>query len=275
MAFGIFASLFGCKEDVSKYGDWQALRLAHFSSVRTDNYSFTVRKIDNGMTVSGFCYDLNGEEHRFDDLWLTSGTAFEIRMAEPEKLATFKEKKRPVEPIDGKASSVEIVVHTDGTERTVRFFDELREKLVSMIRENVASAIESYSHGEWVKLQISFQNDNYSDWYDFEVTRMPNGSRIAVGFCSDADGHRYESEDGIVLSDETVHELRTLWLEQYAVVKKAELSDSDVMILDGSTGGLTLVYSNGAIEEKETPTEVDNTIVELLRKEFIKKADKQ
>jgi hypothetical protein len=196
-------------------------------------------------------------------------------MAEPEKLPTFKDKKRPFEPIDGKASSVETVVHTDGTERTVLLNIETREKLVSMIREDVGASIESFSHGEWVKLQISFQNDSYSDWYDFEVTCMPNGSRIAVGFCSDGEGHRYESEDGIVLSDETAHELRALWLEQYAVVKKSERSEPDVTILDGSTGGLILIFRDGAIEKKETPTEVDDTIVEILRREFIEKAEKQ
>jgi hypothetical protein len=274
MALGFLSSLFSCKEDVTKYGDWQSLRLAHYSSVRTDNYNFTVKKADGGMKVSGYCYDLSGEEHRFEDLWLTSGTAFEIIMAKPEKLVTFKGKKK-LEPIDGKASNVDTVVHTDGTERNIRLSDETREKLISLIREDVASALESYSHGEWVKLQISFQNDNYSEWYDFEVTHMPNGERIAVGFCSDAEGHRYESTEGIVLSEETVHELRSLWLEQYAVVKKAESSDSDVTVLDGSSGGLTLIYKDGAIEKKEFPEVVDAKIVELLRKEFIQKADKQ
>jgi hypothetical protein len=38
---------------------------------------------------------------------------------------------------------------------------------------------------------------------------------------------------------------------------------------------LTLIYKDGAIEEKESPAEVDNKIVELLKKEFIAKADKQ
>ena len=274
MALGFLSSLFGCKEDTAKYGEWQSFRLAHYSSVRMDNYSFTVQKADSGMTVSGYCYDLGGEEYRFDDLWLTGAAAFEIRMAEPEKLETYKE-KRKLEPIDGKASNADTVVHTDGTERNIRLNDETREKLISLIREDVASSLESYSHGEWVKLQISFQNDNYSEWYDFEVTHMPNGERIAVGFCSDAEGHRYESTEGIVLSEETVHELRSLWLEQYAVVKKAEASDSDVTVLDGSSGGLTLIYKDGAIEEKESPAEVDNKIVELLKKEFIAKADKQ
>jgi len=274
MALGFLSSLFGCKEDTAKYGEWQSFRLAHYSSVRTDNYSFTVQKADSGMTVSGYCYDLGGEEYRFDDLWLTGAAAFEIRMAEPEKLETYKE-KRKLEPIDGKASNADTVVHTDGTERNIRLNDETREKLISLIREDVASALESYSHGEWVKLQIGFQNDNYSEWYDFEVTHMPNGDRIAVGFCSDAEGHRYESTEGIVLSEETVHELRSLWLEQYAVVKKAEASDSDVTVLDGSSGGLTLIYKDGAIEAKESPAEVDDKIEELLRKEFIQKADKQ
>ena len=44
MALGFLSSLFSCKEDVTKYGDWQSLRLAHYSSVRTDNYNFTVKK---------------------------------------------------------------------------------------------------------------------------------------------------------------------------------------------------------------------------------------
>ena len=274
MAFGFLSSLFGCNEDITKYGDWHTLRLAHYSSVRTDNYSFTVKKVDHGMTVSGYCYDLDGEEHRFEDLWLTSSAAFEIRVAEPNKLATFKEKKK-LEPLDGKASNVDTVIHTSGTERSVRLPDETREKLISLIREDVAAGIESYSHGEWVKLQISFQNDNYSEWYDFEVTLMPNGDLVAVGFCSDAEGNRYESTEGIVLSNETVYELRAFELEQYAVVKKAEPSYSDVTVLDGSSGGLILVLRDGTIERKELPMEIDTKIALLLRKELTEKADKQ
>lgn len=272
MVLGLLSSLFGCREDVTKYGDWQSFRLVHHSSVRTDNYSFTIRKGGHGMTVSGYCLDLDGEEYRFDDLWLTSATAFEIRMAEPEKLGTFQGKKKPG-AISDQDSSVETIVHTDGTERNVRLSDETREKLVSMIRVDVAAAIRSSSHGEWEKLQISFQNDDYSDWYDFEVTRTPDDKQIAVGFCSDLNGQRYESEEGIVLSDETAHELCALNLEQYAVVKKAEFPEFDGIILDGWSGGLTLIYRDGAIEEKETPEEVDQMIMELLKKEFIKKAD--
>ena len=53
MVIGLLASLFGCSEDLAKYGEWQSFSLHRTSSVMTDAYHYTVRKAENGeMTAS-------------------------------------------------------------------------------------------------------------------------------------------------------------------------------------------------------------------------------
>ncbi|MBO5128557.1 MAG: nitroreductase family protein [Clostridia bacterium] len=47
------------------------------------------------------------------------------------------------------------------------------------------------------------------------------------------------------------------------------------IMLDGSSGGLTLGFADGYTEEKATPGELDHAIAGLLKKEFAEKADPQ
>ena len=100
---------------------------------------------------------------------------------------------------------------------------------------------------------------------------------IATGYCSDDDYNRYESENGIILSAETIEAIRAMKPERYAAVRKAEPDPEleDAVLLDGSSGGLKLGFADGYTEEKATPNELDYAIAALLKKEFAEKADPQ
>ena len=52
------------------------------------------------------------------------------------------------------------------------------------------------------------------------------------------------------------------------------LPEGEIM-LDGSSGGMTLGFADGYAEEKATPSDLDYAIADLLRKEFAEKADLQ
>ena len=86
MILRLLPSRFGRKKDIFQHGSWQIFRLVHYSSVRTDNYRFTIQKVDDGMTVSGYCYDSVGKEHRFDHIRLTGATAYSLFLASEQKL---------------------------------------------------------------------------------------------------------------------------------------------------------------------------------------------
>ena len=109
------------------------------------------------------------------------------------------------------------------------------------------------------------------------MSRNDAGDWIAIGYCSDDDYNRYESEDGIILSAETIDAIRALKPERYAAVRKAEPDPEleDAVLLDSSSGGLMLGFADGYTEEKATPNELDHAIAALLKKEFAEKADLQ
>ena len=278
MIFGFLTSLFGCSEDPAKYGEWQSFSLHRTSSVMTDAYHYTVRKTENGeMTVNGFCYDEENEYRVEEDVFLPSDIAFDLRMMELESQPTFKPKKQP-QKMDGAQNSAS-VTHSDGTERQIALSDEKTAEIVGSLSDVLQSAVQSASHGEWTTLWLSFTSDNYSEGYDFEVKRNDTGEWIGAGYCSDDDYNRYESENGIILSGETVDAIRAMKPERYAV-RKAELPDDLILpegeiMLDGSSGGLMLGFADGYTEEKSTPSELDHAIAALLKKEFAEKADPQ
>lgn len=278
MIFGFLTSLFGCSEDPAKYGDWQSFSLHRTSSVMTDAYHYTVRKAENGeMTVTGFCYDEETEYRVEEEVYLPSDIAFDLRMMELESQPTHKPKKQP-QKMDGAQNSAS-VTHTDGTERQIALSDEKTAETVESLRDVLKSAVQSASHGEWDKLWLSFTSDNYSEGYDFEVRRNDAGDWIGTGYCSDDDYNRYESENGILLSAETMEAIRAMKLERYAV-RKSEIPDDLILpegeiMLDGSSGGLTLGFADGYTEEKATSSETDYAIAALLKKEFAEKADPQ
>ena len=278
MIFGLFASLFGCSEDPSKYGDWQSFRLYRTSSVMTDAYYYTVRKAENGeITVIGFCYDEETEYRVEEEVFLPGDIAFDLRMMELEAQPTYKPKKLP-QKMDGAQNSAS-VTHADGTERRIALSDEKTAEIVESLSDVLKSAVQSASHGEWTELYLSFTSDNYSEGYDFEVKRNDTGEWIGTGYCSDDDYNRYESEEGIVLSAETVDAIRAMKPERYAG-RKTEIPDDLILpegeiMLDGSSGGLALGFADGYTEEKTTPSDLDYAIAALLKKEFAEKADPQ
>ena len=280
MVIGFLVSLFGCSEDPAKYGDWQSFSMNRTSSVRTDAYHFGIsREEDGDISITGYCFD-GDTEYRVDEAVHVSGNvrAALIELA-PAALPTLKNRKTSAGKLDG-VQTGEIITHTDGTERRVSLTAEKRAELVGIFTEELKSAVQSASHGEWDQLWLSFTSDNYSEGYDFEVSRNDAGDWIAIGYCSDDDYNRYESEDGILLSAETIEAIRAMKPERYAAVRKAELPDDLILpegeiMLDGSSGGLTLGFADGYTEEKATPNELDHAIAGLLKMEFAEKADLQ
>ena len=277
MIFGLLSSLFGCSEDPAKYGPWQSFSMNRTSMERTDAYHFGLRLDDDGdISVTGYCFDGETEYRVEEEVYVSGNVRAALIELAPEALPTLKNKKASAGKLDG-AQTSETVTHTDGTERRVSLTAEKRAELVGIFKEELKTAVQSASHGEWDKLWLSFSSDNYSEGYDFEVKRDDLGGWIAVGYCSDDDYNRYESEDGIILSAETIEAIRALKPERYAAVRKTEPDPEleDAVLLDGSSGGLTLGFADGYTEEKATPSDLDYEIADLLRKEFAEKADLQ
>ena len=278
MVIGLLASLFGCSK-TTDHGSWTSLVVSNISPDRRDSYSFRVNVSESGeMILYGYCYDDENEYRSNEGIALSSQTADKLRSMELEKLSTYniKRKRWPVEVVDD-VERIAQITYEDGTEFAIFLSNEQRTEIVSLLKGELVAALSVEVHGEWDKLWLSFRNDNYSEWYEFEVGRSDAGEWIAKGFCSDDDYNRYESEDGIVLSAETMEAIRAMNLDRYVAVRKAEPDPEmeDVLILDDSSGGLTLGYADGYQVEKATPSEVDDAIAELLKKEFAEKADKQ
>ena len=270
MVFGFLASLFGCSEDPSKYGDWQSFQIRRTSSVRTDAYHFSVTQSEDGtLTASGFCY-ADESEYRVEEIYLSGNVWLALLELKPETLPT--QKKKSLGAVRDGAQNSAVVVHTDGTERNVVLTSEQLAEIVAVFSEELKSAAQSASHGEWDKLWLSYTSDSYSGWYDFQVRRNDAGDWIAVGYCLGEEGSRYESEEGIVLDAETVEAIRALKLERYPAVGKPDPEFEDGILLDGSSGGLTLGFADGYTEEK---TGGESAVAELLKKEFAEKADLQ
>lgn len=280
MALGFLSSLFGCSK-TTDHGSWTSLVVSNISPDRRDSYSFRVNVSESGeMILYGYCYDDENEYRSNEGIALSSQTADKLRSMELEKLSTYniKRKRWPVEVVDD-VERIAQITYEDGTEFAIFLSNEQRTEIVSLLKGELVAALSVEVHGEWDKLWLSFRNDNYSEWYDFEVCQNSAGEWIAKGFCSDDEYNRYESENGILLSAETMEAIREMHPERYAV-RKSEIPDDLVLpegeiILDGSSGGLMLGFADGYAEEKATPSELDHAIAALLKKEFASKADPQ
>jgi len=276
MALGFLSSLFGCSK-TTDHGSWTSLVVSNLSPDRRDSYSFRVNVSESGeMILIGYCNDDENEYRSNEGIALSSQTADKLRSMELEKLSTYniKRKRWPVEVVDD-VERIAQITYEDGTEFAIFLSNEQRTEIVSLLKGELIAAVSVEMHGEWDKLWLNFTSDNYSEWYDFEVCQNSAGEWIAKGFCSDDDYNRYESEDGIVLSAETMEAIREKKLDRYASVREANSEAGDTTMLDGFSGGLTLGYADGYQVEKATPSEVDTAIAELLKKEFAEKADKQ
>ena len=278
MALGFLSSLFGCSKTVD-HGSWTSLVVSNLSPDRRDSYSFRVNVSESGeMILVGYCYDDENEYRSDDGIALSSQTVDKLRQMEIEKLSVEKPKRKFWQKqIVDTVERIAQITCEDGADYKIILSNEDRAYIVSLLEGEMIAAVSVEVHGEWDKLWLSFRNDNYSEGYDFEVCQNSAGEWIAKGFCSDEEYNRFESEDGVRLSPETVEAIRGMNLDRYVAVRKAEPDPEmeDVLILDDSSGGLTLGYADGYQVEKATPSEVDDAIAELLKKEFAEKADKQ
>ncbi|MBE6562096.1 MAG: hypothetical protein E7662_13330 [Ruminococcaceae bacterium] len=278
VALGFLFSLFGCSRTVD-HGSWTSLIVSNLSPDRRDSYSFRVTvSEDGGMILYGYCNDDENEYRSDEGIALTSQTADRLREMEIETLSTYKIKQKSgLFYVPDDVERIAQITYEDGAEFAVSLSNELRAEIVSLLEGELMAAVLAEIHGEWNRLYLSFRNDCYSEWYDFEVRMNDNGDWIAVGYCSDVEYNRYESDDGIVLSEQTMTAIRALQPERYPAVRNAgpDPETDDVMILDGSSGGLFLGYADGYTEEKATPGTLDDMIAELLKQEFTKKAAPQ
>lgn len=278
MVLGFLASLFGCSQP-KDHGLWTCLIVSNLSPDRRDSYSFRVNVSDGGeMILHGYCYDEENEYRSDAGVVLSSQTADTLRQMEIEKLPAYnpQRKRWPITAADA-VQRIAQITYEDGVELVIFFSNEQRDTIVSLLDGELVAAVSAEKHGEWDKLWLNFTSDNYSEGYDFEVSRNERGEWIAKGYCSDEEYNRRESEDGIILSPDTMEAIREMKPERYAAVRKSEPDPEfeDVIVLDGSSGGLTLGYADGYAVEKATPWEVDHAISALLKKEFAQKADKQ
>jgi len=278
MALGFLASLFGCSQ-AKDHGMWTSLVVSNLSPDRRDSYSFRVNvSEDGGMILYGYCYDEENEYRVDDGLVLTSQTVDKLRRMEIEKIPV-KEPKRKFwqKTVVDTVERIAQVTYEDGAQLGLILSNDQRDTIVSLLDGELVAAVSAEKHGEWDKLWLNFTSDNYSEGYDFEVSRNERGEWIAKGYCSDEAYNRRESEDGIILSPDTMEAIREMKPERYAAVRKPEPDPEfeDAIVLDGSSGGLTLGYADGYTVKKATPWEVDHAISALLKKEFAQKADKQ
>ena len=272
MILGFLTALFGCAEDPAKHGDWTTFTMHRTSSVMTDSYHFAITKTDSGMTVTGFCY-VDDAEYRVEGTYLSAGTEFLLRQADLASRPTHKSKKSTAVDM---AQDTETVMHADGEERIISLSSEERAELNAALAADIRSAAEGLSHGTWTQLYLDFSSDNYSEGYSFEVLRS-DGVWIAKGTCSvydEADGGycAYASEDGFALDVATADAINALGLERYPATRTIEPDGDLAEILDGSSGGLTLGFADGARLKKASPASVDDLIADLLKAEFAQKA---
>ena len=202
MALGFLFSLFGCSRTVD-HGSWTSLIVSNLSPDRRDSYSFRVTvSEDGGMILYGYCNDDENEYRSDEGIALTSQTADRLREMEIETLSTYKIKQKSgLFYVPDDVERIAQITYEDGAEFAVSLSNELRAEIVSLLEGELMAAVLAEIHGEWNRLYLSFRNDCYSEWYDFEVRMNDNGDWIAVGYCSDVEYNRYESDDGIVLSD--------------------------------------------------------------------------
>ena len=278
MAIGFLSSLFGCSQRAD-HGSWTSLVVSNLSPDRRDSYSFRVNVSESGeMILVGYCYDDENEYRSDDGIALSSQTVDKLRQMEIEKLSVEKPKRKFWQKqIVDTVERIAQITCEDGADYKIILSNEDRAYIVSLLEGEMIAAVSAELHGEWDKIWLNFKSDDYSELYDFEVSRNGDGEWIAKGYCSDEDGNRCESEDGIVLSSETIKAIREMNLNRYPAVRKAETDSEfeDVTILDGSSGELELGYADGYQVEKATPSEVNYAISELLKKEFAEKADNQ
>ena len=119
----------------------------------------------------------------------------------------------------------------------------------------------------WESFELSRSDSNYQYNFWFELKSDIDGY-LLTGECSDMDGNRYESFDGIKVPNIEAEELRkTFALDELS--DKTEDVDSDLLLLDAPSITLTLTYADGSQKQKSIGGDTSMEIYEALLPYFI------
>ena len=271
MTFGFLSGLFGCRQPVD-HGSWTSLVVSNLSPDRRDSYSFRVNAAESGeMVLFGYCFD-DEKEYRSDEgLVLTAYTADILRNMEIEKLAVYskKRKSRSLGAVDTVERIAQITCE-DGNDFSILLSNEQRAAIVSRLGGEMMAAVNAELHGAWEKLYYSRSGgDDFSNYFSISLERSADGGWIVSGSCPDSDGVHRDSEDGFAAAEDTLEKIRAMQLERYAAEMpiKEEFSD-EIILLDGETTTLTLVFADGYLENKNVPAAVMQELLLLMRREF-------
>ncbi|MBE6599472.1 MAG: hypothetical protein E7638_08530 [Ruminococcaceae bacterium] len=118
----------------------------------------------------------------------------------------------------------------------------------------------------WQEFTLSRSHMNAARCFRFHVFPNDAGQMLAEGYCTDREGREHRSEDGIVLSEDTVTQLRGMALEKLPNVKKKLLPPFEVM--DGEEEQLILYDSRGRAKQKEPDRGVTDAVFEAILSDF-------
>jgi len=260
-------TLLGGELVLASLGEFTEFGIYRYSSGTYGSYGFKITRSESGdILLEGYCYD--GEDYCSTDepIVLSDSAAEVIRAISPEKLPSAEEEE---EPTDGLSRSA-YIVYGDETTRKVDVGDR-HLTLEDILSGELVTAVRAKERGQWQKLYFSRSGgDDFSYYFSFGIEPDQNGDLILSGYCHDDNGETLENEDGFALPYETVEALRDLKLEYLAPYCEPEFEDGEEpILLDGDNTTLTLYFEGGISEKKTFSQNVEQTLFDLLQKEFL------
>lgn len=122
--------------------------------------------------------------------------------------------------------------------------------------------------GEWKELHMWRNHSNFGCCFRICVKDSTNEEYIACGRFCDKEGNEYKFEDGIVISQIAVKELRKLNLEQLPS-KEESTNKVKCFVLDGTDESFALTYSNNQTQSKVMSEELIDKIKSILANDFL------
>ena len=119
----------------------------------------------------------------------------------------------------------------------------------------------------WEGFELS-RSDSYYQYNFWFALKSSSDCYLLTGECSDMDGNRYESLDGIKVPNVEAEALRkTFALDELS--DKTEDADSELIVLDAPMITLTLTYADGSQKQKSIGGDTSMDIYEALLPYFI------
>lgn len=118
----------------------------------------------------------------------------------------------------------------------------------------------------WHEMTVSRSHMNAAKCFYLHVSENKAGQMVLTGYCTDENGKEYASEEGIVLTEETVKVLRGLALETLPGKKKKLFFGFDAK--DKTEKKLTLYDKKGRKTQKELSDELIEAILDAVINDF-------